>query len=241
MMRLENISKVFDLNSKSKSMNSFFFSRVKFHALKNISIEIKKGEHMGIIGRNGSGKSTLLKILSGIYRSTKGKIIDRSRVIYLSGLSNGLQIKLTVRENIHLVGSIMDLSQNEIRKSFNAIIRFADLGGFEETYVYQLSEGMRKRLGYSIMFHSLFYHKPDYLLLDEVFRGGGDEIINSRVHDSISKLAKDGCTLIIASHDPELIKRYCNRCIVLDKGTLIFDGEPKLAIARYTDRYQMTL
>ena len=126
-------------------------------ALDNISFDAEAGEIVGIIGKNGSGKSTLLKVVAGVYFPTVGKVKTEGSMIYLTGLGQGLMPKLSMRENIFLMGSIMGLSQKDIKNRFDDIVELSELNDFVDSKIYQFSSGMVTRLNFSVMIHSLKY------------------------------------------------------------------------------------
>lgn len=238
---LNNVSKKFIMNyRKQDSALSRFLAFVyereeekEFVALENISFKVKDKEIIGIIGGNGSGKSTLLRIIAGIYQANSGIIETKGKVIYLSGLTNGLQEKLTMRENILLIGSILGLSQRDIKSKFHEIVEFSELKDFVDVPVKQFSSGMVLRLAFSITINCVKHHSPDILLLDEVFNAGGDESFKRKSLEKIEELMKSGATIILVSHDLEIIKKHCNRAIWIEKGKIIKEGNPKEVIDNY--------
>lgn len=212
--------------------------KAEFNVLKNISLNVKPGENLGIIGRNGSGKSTLMRIIAGIYLPDAGEIKTRGNLVFISGLSNGLKPRLSVRDNIHLVGSILGLSQKDIKSKFNEIVDFAGLRGFVDTEVNKLSDGMKSKLSFSITIYCVHHQKPDILLLDEVFAGGGDEEFSNRSIKKMEGLLKGGASVILISHSMELIRKYCDRVICIDKGEIAGEGLPKEVIWKYLHNSQ---
>lgn len=236
---VQNISKIFKKTpargrtALARIISWIYHEKGELNVLKNISLSVKPGENLGIIGRNGGGKTTLMRTLAGIYLPDEGSIKTNGNLIFISGLSNGLKQKLTVRDNIHLVGSILGLSQRDIRSKFNEIVDFAGLREFVDTEVNKLSDGMRSKLGFSITIHCVAHQKPDILLLDEVFAGGGDEEFANKSLKKMEELLKGGASVIFISHSLELIKKYCDRVIWIDKGQVIEEGEPKGVVGNY--------
>lgn len=176
---VENISKKFKIGFKKNqgalarvvSLFSGKEPKKTLQALKNISFTVKKGEVLGIIGKNGSGKSTLLRIIAGILKQDSGEIIINGKIISLINLKSGLHGRLSMKDNILLIGAFLGLTRKQIKKKFKSIIKFAELESFVETKVYQFSEGMKARLAFSMAIHC----NPDTLLLDEVFEVGDEK------------------------------------------------------------------
>lgn len=235
---LENVGKKFKRDLKTNTLEKFL-SLVKrekkdyFYALKNISFEAKEKEIIGILGKNSSGKSTLLRIIAGIYKPTEGSIKTNGKIIYLSNLGFGLKPKLTMKENVYLIGSIMGLNKKEIREKFNEIIEFSGLKDYVNTKVYQFSTGMIARLNFSTMIFCFKHQNPDILLLDEIFSAGGDLEFNKKAIEKMEELIKSGATVILVSHDLSILEKYCNRTILLDNGRIIKQGKPKEIISFY--------
>ena len=241
---VRNLSKRFKLGFKKKknllsTVLSFFSgieSKKDFWALKDVSFNADVGENIGIIGRNGSGKTTLLMAVAGIYQLDQGRAITNGRVMLLSGMSNGLRSRLTVRENIYLVGSILGLGQKDIQAKFKDIIEFAGLENFIETKVYQLSSGMKSRLAFSTTMHCLEHSRPDVLLLDEVFSGGGgDEEFKNKGLERMEEFMKSGTTVILVSHSLETIRKYCDKVLWLEEGEIKKKGNSGKIVNEYLE------
>lgn len=232
---VKNLSKKFKIGyNKEQSALSYLISlfsgieaKKEFWALKDISFKVKAGEKIGIIGKNGSGKTILLGTIMGIYKPDKGKIKINKNAVLLSDLATGLKARLSIRDNIYLIGSILGLSQKNIKKNFNSIIEFAGLQDFVNTKIYQLSSGMKQRLTFSITMYYINHSKPDTLLLDEVFGGGGDEEFKNKALKKIEEIIKGDTTIVLASHRMGIIKKYCNRVIWLHKGKIKKEGGPE--------------
>ena len=210
----------------------------KLAVIKNISLNAYSNEVIGIIGKNGSGKSTLLRVLAEVYKADSGYIKTHGRVVYMSGFSQGLNPRLTMRENIYLMGSILGLSQNAIKQKFNAIVEFSELGVFVDTPVYKFSSGMVVRLGFSVTIHCLNHNYPEIFLLDETLEAGGDRYFKEKVSKKIEELIKGGATVIIVSHNMENIMKYCNRVILLDNGGVVIEGKPEEVIEQYMNGFK---
>ncbi len=202
-------------------------------ALREVSFSAGEGQILGLIGRNGSGKSTLLKIIAGVYPATMGKVVTQGKTIYLTGMGQGLIPRLSMRENIFLMGSVMGLSQKDIENRFQDIVDLSGLKEFLDVKVYQFSTGMVSRLNFSVMIYSVKHHNPDVLLLDEVFGSAGDVDFQKRGMEKMEELIRGGATVLLASHDLEMIRHYCQTVLVLKKGELVFSGNPEEAINKY--------
>lgn len=244
-VKAENISKKFNVDFRSDSgalarLIKFLSQkreRQERIAIKNVSFTASSGEVVGIIGKNGAGKSTLLKLIAGIYQPTEGKIKTEGTFVYLTSLGLGFLPKLTMRENIYLAGSIMDLEQKEIKQKFKEIIDFSGLREFVDTKIYQFSTGMISRLSFSVTFFCIKHKNPDILLIDEVFGAGGDIDFEEKAQKKMEELIRGGAAVVLASHNLEIIEKYCNRSIWLDKGKIIKIGNPREVIGSYkTDK-----
>ena len=242
---VENISKKFEIGfiknegALSKAV-SFILRRndkKEIQVLDSVSFDVSAGENLGIIGRNGSGKSTLLRIVAGIYESDFGQIKTDGKLVYLNGLGQGLKDRLTMRENIYLVGSIMGLSQKDIRKRFEEIVEFSGLKEFLDTKVYQFSSGMITRLSFSITVYCLKHQNPDILLLDEVFGSGGDIDFQNKAILKMEELVKGGATVLLVSHSLDIVKKYCDRTVFLDHGRIVEVGDSESVINSYLGRF----
>ena len=239
---VDNVSKKFSIGFKEKKgllarvlefVSGVYSEKKELAVLQNVSFEVKEGEVAGLIGKNGSGKTTLLRIIAGIYQPDLGNVKTNGKVVYLSGLGQGLSPKLTMRENIFLMGSIMGLGQNDIKKRFNQIVEFSGLKDFTDTKVLQFSSGMVTRLNFSVTINCLEHHKPEILLLDEVFNAGGDLDFQSKGIEKMEELIKGGATVIMASHNLEIIKKYCNKAILLKNGQAIKIGPSEEVVGEY--------
>ncbi|MBS3075140.1 ABC transporter ATP-binding protein [Candidatus Pacearchaeota archaeon] len=206
-----------------------------FYALNDVSFNGKAGEVIGIIGRNASGKSTLLRILAGIYKPNNGNVKINGRTVYLGSFNPGLKTKLTMRENIYLTGSIMGLSQSDIKRKFDEIVDFSGLKDYVDARLYQFSTGMITRLNFSIMLFCVKHQNPDILLLDEIFSAGGDAEFREKAIKKMEELIKGGATVVLVSHDLAILEKYCDRLILLDNGKVIREGKPREVIEEYMD------
>jgi ABC-type polysaccharide/polyol phosphate transport system ATPase subunit len=233
---VKNISKNFKIGfQKNQSVLarfvSFFSGREPkkvLEALKDVSFEVFSGEILGIIGDNGSGKSSLLRIISGIYKQDGGQITKNGKIISLINLGAGLKERLTMKDNIYLTGALFGLDNFEIGEILKSIADFSGLEKFLNTKLYQFSNGMMQRLVFSIAVHS----KPDILLLDEVFEVG-DEDFKKKSAEKIKELIGSGASVILVSHDLELIKKYCNTVLCVNRGEIIGRGVAKEIVDNY--------
>lgn len=204
--------------------------RQNFWALSDVSLDIRAGNTIGLIGHNGSGKSTLLKVIGGIIQPTAGEVLQRGRVAALIELGAGFHPDLTGRENVYLNASVLGLSRQETRASFNDILDFSGVGDFIDTQVKFYSSGMFVRLAFAIAVHT----DPDILLVDEVL-AVGDEQFQRKCLDKIKEFQSQGRTIIIVSHALDQIEELCDRVILMDKGRVAFDGLADAAVERFRE------
>lgn len=199
-----------------------------FWALQNVSFDVAPGEVVGIIGKNGAGKSTLLKILSRITEPTSGHIELRGRLGSLLEVGTGFHPELSGRENIYLNGSILGMSRAEIRKKFDAIVAFSEIEQFLDTPVKRYSSGMYVRLAFAVAAHL----DPEILIVDEVL-AVGDAAFQKKCLDKMRSVAQDGRTVLVVSHQTDVIMRLCHRVVQLDRGQVMAIGNPKDVMAGY--------
>ena len=224
-VQFQNITKEYKLCKKSKyKIFQILFNKKGIKTkivLDNISLSIKKGESVAILGKNGMGKSTLIKLLSGITYPTSGNIYTNGKVSSILELNAGFESDFTGRENIYLKCKILGLKNEEINQIIDDIITFADIGDYIDEPVRTYSSGMRARLGFAISSHI----KPDILAIDEVF-SVGDYKFKQKCLDKVNEIKKDkSVTFILVTHSIEIAKEFCNRGILIDNGKIIFDGE----------------
>lgn len=199
-----------------------------FYALRDVSFDVKKGEMIGLIGKNGSGKTTLLKILSGITPPTEGSFHIEGKVAPFLSLSVGFHHELTARENFYLYSAILGMPRREIGKKIEEVFRFAGVERFMDAKLKHFSSGMIARLAFAIMVQT----DPDVLLLDEIFAVGDKDFIPQclGVFDDYKKRGK---TIVFASHDLDIVRDYCDRTILLDRGEVRAVGPTAEALERY--------
>jgi lipopolysaccharide transport system ATP-binding protein len=193
----------------------------EFWALRDVNLEIKQGEIVGIIGRNGAGKSTLLKILSRITEPTKGRIRMRGRVSSLLEVGTGFHAELTGRENIFLNGAILGMGRAEIIRKFDEIVAFSGVEKFLDTPVKRYSSGMYVRLAFAVAAHL----EPEILIVDEVLAVGDSEF-QKKCLDKMDDVGHGGRTILFVSHNMQAITRLCGRAILLEQGQVRMDGAP---------------
>lgn len=200
-----------------------------FWALDGIDLTIRQGERLGIIGANGAGKSTFLKLLSRITSPTEGQIELRGRISSLLEVGTGFHGELTGRENVYMNGAILGMSRAQIAARMDEIIEFSEVGEFIDTPVKRYSSGMFVRLAFAVAAHL----NSEILIMDEVL-AVGDMAFQEKCLSRMRQAAdEEGKTILYVSHNMETIRRLCARCIVLDHGKLIYDGDPEEAIRRY--------
>lgn len=204
----------------------------KFMALDGIDLTIWQGETVGIIGANGAGKSTLLKLLSRITAPTEGEIDIYGRITSMLEVGTGFHGEMTGRENVYMNGAILGMTREEIDEQIDRIIEFSEIGEFIDTPVKRYSSGMFVKLAFSVAAHL----KSEIMIMDEVL-AVGDMAFQHKCLDRM-RLASDmeGRTVLYVSHNMNTIRRLCKRCIVLERGKVIFDGDTERAIAIYMDR-----
>src|SRR5215472_8054935 len=199
-----------------------------FWALRNVSLEVKEGEVLGLIGRNGAGKTTLLKILSRITRPTTGWAEIRGRVRSLLEVGTGFHAELTGRENTFLSGSILGMGKREIDRKFDEIVAFAEIDKFIDTPVKHYSSGMYVRLAFAVAAHL----EPEILLVDEVL-AVGDINFQKKCLGKMGEVARAGRTLVLVSHQLNQIRRLCQRVVWIDDGHVRQNGNTHEVVSAY--------
>lgn len=202
-------------------------------ALRDVSLDIHRGEVVGLIGRNGAGKSTLLKLLSRITEPTAGQIGIWGRVGSLLEVGTGFHPQLTGRENIYLNGSILGMRRTEINTHFDAIVAFSGVEKFLDTPVKRYSSGMHVRLAFAVAVHL----QPEILIVDEVL-AVGDGDFQRRCMAKMDEVARSGRTILLVSHNMGSIQSLCSRAIYLEEGRILHDGEPDEVVAKYLEKLQ---
>lgn len=192
-----------------------------FWAVKNLLLEIKKGESVGLVGRNGSGKSTLLQLIASTLQPSSGVVNVRGRVAALLELGAGFDAEFTGRENVYVNAAILGLSRSEIDAQMEAIAAFAEIGEFFDQPVKTYSSGMVVRLAFAVAAHV----KPDILIVDEAL-SVGDARFQLKCARTIDRFIAQGVTLLFVSHDLSLVKRLCQRALLIDAGRVLYSGHP---------------
>ncbi|WP_341393567.1 ABC transporter ATP-binding protein [Arthrobacter sp. G119Y2] len=191
----------------------------KFFALKDVSLEVKQGESVALLGLNGSGKSTLLKQISGVMLPDSGTVGTRGRVAGLIEVGAGFHPDLSGRDNVFLNGAILGMSEAEIHEKFDSIVEFSEIGQFIDTEVKFYSSGMYLRLAFSVAVHT----DPEVFLVDEIL-AVGDEPFQKKCIAKIRELAEEGKTLVVVSHDLDLVAKICERGVLLEHGRVVMDA-----------------
>lgn len=199
----------------------------KFHALKGVDLDVQQGETVALLGFNGSGKSTLLKHISGVMIPDSGTVRTRGRVAGLIEVGAGFHHDLSGRDNVYLNGAILGMTEAQINERFDSIVDFAEIGQFIDTEVKFYSSGMYLRLAFSVAVHT----DPEVFLVDEIL-AVGDEPFQKKCIAKIQELAAEGKTLVVVSHDLDLVSRICDRGVLLDHGEVRFDGPIHDAVAK---------
>jgi lipopolysaccharide transport system ATP-binding protein len=200
----------------------------EFHALRECSFEIRRGETFGIVGRNGAGKSTLLQLVAGTITPTSGSVTVRGRVAALLELGSGFDPTFTGVENVFLNGSILGLSDAEIRERFDEIARFADIGDFLHQPVRTYSSGMVMRLAFAIS----VCVDPQVLIVDEALAVGDNYFVNKCFH-RLNELKERGVTILFVSHSAATVTSLCSRALLLDQGRTLMVGDAESVVNHY--------
>lgn len=233
-IRVQNMTKEFVLRH-TRSMKEAFVWLVKgrkgdltakFTALNDVSFDIYDGETVALLGFNGSGKSTTLKMISGVMNPDSGTVLTREKVAGLIEVGAGFHPDLTGRDNVYLNGAILGMPKDEIDRKFDDIVEFSEIGDFIDTEVKFYSSGMYLRLAFSVAIHT----DPEVFLVDEIL-SVGDEPFQKKCIGRIKDLVRRGKTLVVVSHDLNLVMDICERGIVMDHGTKVFDGPVYGAVA----------
>ena len=235
-IRVKNLYKTFKLNSdKPRTLKErLVFSKKnkvdKITILKNINIDIKKGETVALIGTNGSGKSTLLKLMTKIIYPTKGSIITNGKLTSLLELGAGFHPDFTGRENIYFNAAIFGLTRQEIDKRVNEIIEFSELGDFIDNPIRTYSSGMYMRLAFSVAINV----DAEILLIDEIL-AVGDQHFQDKCYAKLKELKESDKTIVIVTHSLQQVKKLCTRAIWIKDGSVKMDDKPNNVIEKYLE------
>ncbi|MCR9219910.1 MAG: ABC transporter ATP-binding protein [Alphaproteobacteria bacterium] len=197
-------------------------------ALQDVSLELREGDRLGIVGHNGAGKTTMLRLLAGVYSPTRGRVAAVGRISTLFNSTPGINLDGTGRENILICGLHLGLSRQEVRAKADDIINFAELGPYIDLPVRTYSSGMLMRLGFAIATSV----DPEILILDEGL-ATGDASFTQKAQAKMNDLIDRSSILILASHSESFVQSVCNRCIVLEHGRILGDGEPGQLVENY--------
>lgn len=225
---VQNVTMSFQLNKeKVDNLKEYVIKLIthkleykKFHALNNITFDVKKGEHLAILGFNGAGKSTLLKAIVGVYKPTTGKIEKCGVIAPLLELGAGFDPNYSGKENIFLYGAILGYSREYIESKYDEIVEFSELGNFINVPLKNYSSGMKARLGFSIATAV----EPDVLILDEVL-SVGDAKFRTKSLKKVQSMFEKGVTVLFVSHSIDQVKAICDTAILLDHGNIIAQGD----------------
>ena len=238
-IEIRHVTKTFRLyheHYSSLKEKMLHFGRVpseNFVAVNDVDIDIEEGTTVGILGHNGSGKSTLLKCVAGILQPNEGEIVTRGRLAALLELGAGFHPELTGRENVYMNASILGLSKKDINGVFDEIVAFSELEKFIDMQVRHYSSGMYVRLGFAVAVNV----DPDILLVDEVL-SVGDEAFQRKCLERIAEFQREGRTILFVTHAADLVRKVCERGLVLDHGELVSDSSPGEAIRTFRESLQ---
>lgn len=240
MIKLENVTLTYELyhdqtRSLKEAVVNLFHKRQyaekkksAFNALENVSLSVEEGERLGIIGGNGAGKSTLLKVISGILKPTRGRVIVNGTIQPLIEISAGFNPEFSGLENIYLNGYMLGFSKPQIQKNEKAIIEFCELGDFISVPVKYYSSGMSVRLAFAIATSI----EPEILLFDEML-SAGDTHFAAKASERMNSLLDRSKGMVIVSHDLGMVEKLCSRVIWLQQGKIAADGSPSEVIKAY--------
>ncbi|ROM19410.1 lipopolysaccharide transport system ATP-binding protein [Pseudomonas sp. NFPP10] len=200
----------------------------EFWALKDVALEVRKGETLGIIGRNGSGKSTLLQLICGTSTASTGSVTSHGRIAALLELGSGFNPEFSGRENVYLNGAVLGLKRAEIEARFDEITAFANIGEFIDQPTRTYSSGMLVRLAFAVS----VCVEPDILIVDEAL-AVGDASFQFKCLERLERLTRQGMTLLFVSHDMSMVKRFCNRALYLRDGEIRASGAPEAMAELY--------
>ena len=194
--------------------------------VRGVSLQIRPGEAIGVVGPNGAGKTTLLRLVAGIVEPTEGTRQARGRLLPLLALGTGMRAELTGRENVSLAADLLGLPAGYAEAELGRIEAFADLGDFFDRPLAFYSRGMKTRLAFAL----IAFAEADLFVFDEAL-AGGDGGFREKCHEQLDALRARGAAVILATHQPASLLRFCERALVLRRGTIVWDGEPHAAVA----------
>lgn len=235
VIKLQGVSKKYKLfeNKTDRMKEALYpFNKIyhkEFYALKDINLEVRKGEILGIVGMNGSGKSTLLTIIAGIILPTTGSVEVAGNIVPLLELGSGFNPEFTGLENIYFYNSILGFTRKETDAMIGKILAFAEIGEFINQPVKNYSSGMKARLSFAVSVNI----KPDILIVDEVL-SVGDELFRRKSFSKIEEFFKEGKTILFVSHSEGNINQLCSRVVMLHQGRIVLEGKPKFVTMNYS-------
>lgn len=233
---VNDVSKVFNMyNSPIDKLKEAFsptgkIRHTEFHALTDLSFSVAKGEILGIMGRNGAGKSTLLKIITGILEPTNGSVEVSGRISSLLELGTGFNMEYSGIDNIYFYGTLMGFTKQQMDEKLDDIIAFAEIGDYIDQVVKTYSSGMFARLAFSCAINV----EPEILIVDEIL-SVGDMRFQAKCFNKFKEFKEQGVTILYVGHDVGMMRTFCDRCIWLNNGKLIADGDPTYVTAQYTE------
>lgn len=239
---IKNVKKFFKLPHEKEDSLKFrviniFKPKNKGHseykALNGITIDIKKGEFIGILGRNGAGKSTLLKIIAEIYQPTSGTITVNGKLVPFIELGVGFNPNLSGRDNVYLNGAMLGFTRSELDEMYDSIVDFAELHDFMDQKLKNYSSGMQVRLAFSVAIKA----NADILLLDEVL-AVGDASFQRKCYDYFDSLKQHNKTIIFVTHNMGAVRQYCTRAVLIEKGKVAIDGSPDEVANAYDNLFR---
>ena len=236
IITVENVSMHFRMDkNRTTSLKEWVVSFLKgkqqyeeFHALENVTFDVKRGEIFGVIGRNGAGKSTLLKVVSGIYKPTSGKAVSAGRIAPMLELGSGFDPELSGRDNIFLNGAILGFSEEFLKSKYDEIVSFSELGDFIHQPIKTYSSGMMMRLAFSVA----TIVEPEILIVDEIL-AVGDASFQQKSRARMLELMQGGTTVLFVSHSIDQIREMCDRVLWLDHGQVKMLGDTQTVCDAY--------
>jgi len=226
LLELQNVSKSFWIpDERRETIREHVFAAFRprplreLRVLESVSLALRRGEALGLMGGNGAGKSTLLKILCGIYVPDSGRVVANAAITPILELGVGWNPELDAIDNICLLGTIMGLSLTELRRDVDEILEFAELKPFARMHLKHYSSGMSARLAYAVAFKAV----REVLVLDEIL-AVGDAGFRQRCEDRYRQLRARGHSAIVVSHNPHIITTFCDRALLLEGGRFVMDG-----------------
>ena len=236
IITVENVSMHFRMDkNRTTSLKEWVVSFLKgkqqyeeFHALENVTFDVKRGEIFGVIGRNGAGKSTLLKVVSGIYKPTSGKAVSAGRIAPMLELGSGFDQELSGHDNIFLNGAILGFSEDFLKEKYDEIVAFSELGEFIRQPIKTYSSGMMMRLAFSVA----TIVEPEILIVDEIL-AVGDASFQQKSRARMLELMQGGTTVLFVSHAMSQIREMCDRVLWLDQGRVKMLGDTQTVCDAY--------